>query len=78
MNPLHGLAAVIAAIALRELIPGGRASGRHTSEFDPQQIAIGTKVEMEHTRNRRLAREIAMDHLVEDPRYYDKLVKAGL
>jgi len=36
---------------------------------------MGIKVEMEHTRNRRLAREIAMDHLSEDPRYYTKLRK---
>lgn len=37
------------------------------------QLQIGTEVEMEHTDDRRKAREIAMDHLVEDPKYYSKL-----
>jgi hypothetical protein len=38
-----------------------------------RQIRMGTKVEMEHTKNPAIARKIAMDHLGEDPRYYDKL-----
>lgn len=38
-----------------------------------RQIKMGTKVEMEHTKNPVVARKIAMDHLAEDPRYYDKL-----
>lgn len=57
----------------RDLIPGGRAAGRSPREFDPQQLRIGCGVEMEHTTDRRIACEIAMDHLVEDPRYYQKL-----
>jgi hypothetical protein len=40
-----------------------------------RQLKKGIKVEMEHTKNRVVAREIAMDHLNEDPRYYDKLKK---
>jgi hypothetical protein len=36
-------------------------------------IAKGTKVEMEHTDSKEQAREIAMDHIFEDPKYYDKL-----
>lgn len=40
-----------------------------------RQLKKGIKVEMEHTKNRVVAREIAMDHLSEDPRYYDKLKK---
>ncbi len=35
----------------------------------------GIKVEMEHTKDINLAKEIAMDHLVEDPKYYSKLSK---
>jgi hypothetical protein len=56
-----------------ELIPGGLASGMRPSDFDPAALRRGTKVEMEHTGDRRVAQEIAMDHLVEDPRYYEKL-----
>jgi len=37
------------------------------------QLTKGIKVEMEHTKDSRIAREVAMDHLVEDPKYYDKL-----
>lgn len=37
------------------------------------QLAKGVKVELEHTSNRAIAREIALDHLKEDPAYYDKL-----
>jgi hypothetical protein len=43
-----------------------------------KQIEKGIKVEMEHTKNKEVAKRIAMDHLVETPDYYDKLLKAGL
>lgn len=59
--------------ALRGLIPGGKAAGMRVSDFDPEQLAIGARVELEHTRNPFIAREIAMDHLVEDRDYYRKL-----
>jgi hypothetical protein len=35
----------------------------------------GMKVELEHTKDKLKAKEIAMDHLFEDPKYYDKLKK---
>ena len=54
-------------------IPGGKADSSDTSEFDQNQLAMGSKVEREHTSSDDLAREIAMDHLKEDPRYYTKL-----
>lgn len=41
--------------------------------FDPQQLAIGTAVEMEHTSDPAIALEIAMAHLYEDRAYYAKL-----
>lgn len=37
------------------------------------QIEKGMKVEKEHTSDEKLAREIALDHLLEMPDYYDKL-----
>jgi hypothetical protein len=40
-----------------------------------QQLNKGIKVEMEHTKSREKAKEIAMDHLYEDPYYYNKLKK---
>lgn len=39
------------------------------------QLKKGIKVEMEHTNDKDLAKEIAMDHLWEDPKYYQKLKK---
>jgi hypothetical protein len=40
-----------------------------------KQLIKGMKVEMEHTKNKDKAKEIAMDHIWEDPNYYDKLKK---
>lgn len=39
------------------------------------ELDKGIKVEMEHTKSRLKAKEIAMDHLSEDPKYYQKLKK---
>jgi hypothetical protein len=39
------------------------------------QIKIGKEIEMEHTNNPEEARRVAMDHLVELPDYYTRLVK---
>lgn len=40
-----------------------------------KQLEIGLKVEMEHTNDKGKAKEIALDHLWEDPSYYTKLKK---
>ena len=59
--------------AMEDKIPGGLADKKKPSDFEPTQLAKGVKVEMEHVDDPDIAREIAMDHLVEDPKYYDKL-----
>lgn len=59
----------------RDRIPGGRAAGRRPSNFDRFALARGTAVELEHTSDPRVAQEIAMDHLMEDPQYYEKLAR---
>jgi hypothetical protein len=33
---------------------------------------------MEHTTDVKVAKEIAMDHMFEDPKYYTKMEKAGI
>ena len=38
----------------------------------PSELKVGTKIEMEHTRSRRVATRIAKQHLCEFPRYYSK------
>jgi hypothetical protein len=40
-----------------------------------RQLKKGIKVEMEHSDNKKIAKEITMDHLAEDPNYYNKLAK---
>ena len=39
------------------------------------ELKKGLEVEKEHTDDEEIAREIAMDHLAEDPHYYTKLKK---
>lgn len=57
---------------------GGKAHGIKPSAFNAAQLKRGTDVEMEHTNKRSIAKQIAMDHLVEDPQYYVKLSKFHL
>ena len=40
-----------------------------------KELEMGMKVEMEHTKDKAKAKEIAMDHLWENPSYYTKLKK---
>ena len=40
------------------------------------QLKKGTKVEKEHTKSAKKAKQIAKDHLVERPKYYNMLQKA--
>jgi len=63
---------------LGDLLPGGKGDDRPDSMFDPEQLARGIAVEMEHTGNPALAKEIAKDHLTEDPQYYVKLAAIHL
>lgn len=58
-----------------DFIEGGKADDEHISKFDPEQITMGMKVEMEHTDDPRIALEIAMDHLEEISDYYTRLDK---
>jgi hypothetical protein len=47
-------------------------------DFLTRQLVDGVFVEIEHTKDPQQAREIAMDHLHEDPNYYIKLKKIEL
>ena len=59
--------------APKDKVPGGLADKGPPKGVNPEQVAKGVKVEMEHTDDPAIAREIAHDHLTEDPKYYDKL-----
>ena len=56
-----------------ELILGGKGDFEPTHNFSMQQLAQGIAVEMEHTNDFDVALEIAKDHLMEFPDYYDRL-----
>lgn len=54
-------------------VQGGKADGKPSSNYDPHELAMGKKVEQEHTSDPQLAEEIARDHLEEIPDYYTRL-----
>jgi hypothetical protein len=45
---------------------------------NPSELAMGVKVEMEHTDDVEVAKKIAMDHLAENPKYYSELKASGI
>ena len=57
----------------KDKLPGGKADKKNPKDFDKDALAEGTKHEMEHTKDKAIAQEIAMDHLSEDTQYYQKL-----
>lgn len=67
------------SLGLREdQLPGGKGDESQPNQVDQEQLQMGIKVEMEHTHDQDLAKEIAMDHLSEDPQYYSHLKSAGM
>lgn len=53
----------------------GKHNNTPDSKFDQKQLAMGIKIEMEHTKDKELAKSIAKDHLTEIPDYYSRLKK---
>lgn len=50
-----------------------KSSIYNKDKFNSYQLKKGTKVEMEHTNNPKIAEKIAIDHLKENPNYYKDL-----
>ncbi len=61
-----------------DLIPGGAGDNTTAQQVDQNELQMGIKVEMEHTNDINRAREIALDHLTENPRYYSILKTSTL
>jgi len=69
----------------KDEIPGGLADGKSLEDIakhhdvDVKDIEKehkkGIEVEYEHTGDKDKSKEIASDHLWEDPKYYTKLIK---
>lgn len=54
-------------------MPGGLADDNVPGDYANDALNEGVEVELEHVNDEQLATEIAMDHLEEDPDYYEKL-----
>ena len=39
-------------------------------KYDKKELKVGTLIEMEHTKSKKVAERIAKDHLREFPKYY--------
>lgn len=59
-------------------LAGGKGDAKDISAFSSKEVEMGLKVEMEHTKDAQVAKEIVADHLSEDPSYYSKLKGSGL
>ena len=47
-------------------------------DVDPKELKMGIDVEMEHTKDKKKSKIIALQHLAEDPKYYTKLKSLNL
>lgn len=82
MKELLGLGKALLKSDIKKRIPEklldqiftGEGSKYPDSAFDPEQLSLGIKIELEHTSDPSVAKRIAKDHLVEHPEYYKRLV----
>ena len=56
-------------------VPGGLADNKKDTDFDSKELEMGISVELEHTSDKELSKDIAKDHLEEFPNYYTELKK---
>lgn len=66
---------VTSYLFVEDELRGGLADNIPDLKFEPESLVEGEEVELEHTDDVDLAKEIAKDHLVEDENYYEKLEK---
>ncbi len=67
----------LASKFINEFKNAGRANEKGITEddVDANELAMGIKVEFEHTTCRKMAFRISLDHLAEIPDYYTRLAK---
>ena len=66
------------AVQKKDILSGGKADRMKDNEFPKKELKKGTRHELEHVKNKRIAKEIAKDHLAERKDYYTALDKADL
>jgi len=59
-------------------LKGGKGDKLSINDVDRDEFKKGVKHEMEHTSDPKIAAEIALDHLAENPKYYSELDKTGI
>lgn len=59
----------------KNYLKGGKGDNLSVKDVSKRELKRGIEVELEHTNSRRIAKEIALDHLAEDAKYYTKLKK---
>jgi hypothetical protein len=68
-------------ILLEDRLKGGvdvKDLGKYLKRFDPKEVKMGVKDEKEHTKDPKIAAEIASDHLSSSPHYYSRLKAAHI
>lgn len=69
---------MIVAESLKQFIEGGKGDKTIPENVNANELKVGIAVEMEHTDDPKVAEEIALDHLTENPKYYTELCKSGI
>ena len=66
------------AVSDRTKMFGHNTAFRYGGRLNKKELMMGTKEEMEHTSSKSRSKKIAIDHLMENSKYYSKLKQAGL
>lgn len=66
------------ALTIKDRVKGGDGCHSSLDKFDPKEVAMGLRVELEHSDDPEVALDIVRDHLSVYPKYYTRLKKAGL
>jgi len=69
---------MLVAESLKQFISGGKGDKSKPEDVNADKLKVGIAVEMEHTSDKKIAQEIALDHLTENPKYYTELCKSGI
>lgn len=66
------------ALKIKDRVKGGDGQRTSLDTLDPKELAMGLRVELEHSDDPEVALDIARDHLSVYPNYYTRLKKAKL
>lgn len=66
------------ALKIKDRVKGGDGSRTSLDTLSPKELAMGLRVELEHSDDPEVALDIARDHLSVYPKYYTRLKKAKL